>query len=57
MLVMEEVPGLRSPEPNMEAEASNPRMWDVGMGVEGRHGKQSSLALWQMYMIPTLELA
>lgn len=57
MLVMEEVPGQRSPEPNMEAEASNPRMWDVEMGVEGRHGKQSSLALWQMYMIPTLELA
>lgn len=44
MLVMEEVPGQRLPEPSLEAEASNPRTWDVEMGVEGMHGKQSSLA-------------
>lgn len=57
MLDMEEVPGQRLPERNLEAEASNPRTWDVEMGVEGMRGKQSSLARWQMFMIPSLELA
>lgn len=43
-MLVEEVPGQRSPEPNFEAEASNPRTWDVEMGVEGMHEKESSLA-------------
>lgn len=51
---MEGMPGPRTLEPDMEAQASNPSIWDVKM-LESRLGKQNQSSLMAEVIIPTLE--